>query len=585
MDELLDIAQKGFSKTVTERKSPEQKEGGNAPGRGVQPQLHPVAFRAIQTELDAILIDTDQQYPWGILHPDYRTGIDIESIVYPSITHALYASVLVDPLHRRMLANTVSKKTMFEQWSSHYHNMLREIARVSIEKGYEALFSQQSEFVVSQLETLSPGEIVFLYNDINIGLLISDNYAGKMLQRIRSKSLPRLSLEREKVVNISIDHPLSMFHQLQRPIVIDKLSFDSIIQYFIYNRFLVFLKGNSAEAYRRLKDPSEMDLKKTDNAIHENYIQTTLNTTLKRALELTFKDLNNRRLLVSSPALYIRTDGPLFIYIDTELNKWLNREKQQSKIRPYDILDGSSIFDSDMDSYMLSWITRRTRHVLATIDTLFIRYIQTDFIFSDILQMLFERLYIQCGIVRPNTIVGDIHPSFIQMLKRQCDKSLWTRLTAIENGGLYNVYLLWTYIVFIAHDVVTSKQSKTYEDYIKGIQQSDKVLDLSTVYQCVRNIVVALHQLSSRYGQNVTFQQKELNALKELLDTDIRAPNKKPPTEHLSTIRRDLQTYLPGLERDQLRVVSESVDRIVADLVSNLSSLTPSTLSRIYFYS
>jgi len=538
-------------------------------------------------ESDVLVITSARQYPWGMLHNDYAIYIRDESntnYIWPSVSHAVYASILSSGIQKTQIMNTLDTEYMKQFAAKCYTDYLLELQGSAIHTAYRYIFDTNEKF---RQELAAAGIIKYE------GDTMAKSLVANMLMSIKNYYYPD-----NKNTNIQVIDDNSIFGMhYEHNITMEGYRFRDVIQYVYYVYYLYFTKDISASHnyLSTVKDINDFELIYTD--LQNKFLNTNIRRAFSSAIKSKLMDQNISMLLKDIPPFRIEDTFPFVNMYITPISTEIimNIKGNMREVPSFGLI-------IDMRQEMMKfkdWIFKtRLPNILYTIRIVF-NYLHAA-ITPDLLKLMLELFHSPCGVYTPNTLVYHYPLVFfdkIQNLAENMKSNMWERIASISNGGDQNIYLIWIYISMLSYRLAQVKSDRTYNATIKDFQdQTPSTLKNIEVYKAIRNILYFLKQMSIRVLARFDIGDNELKVVQKLfrihpyiqIDTDwddkikIRYHTLEVNDDLLMMIGNDIKNIFM-LKNGEL--VSRQIYYLVEHISHSSYKYTQSVRSHIHFYS
>jgi len=271
-----------------------------------------------------VLITYYNQLPWGYLHPDYNNAIDIDGVMYPSATNAIYASILFTSVDKRIVSNTGNALLASIKAEKLFTKYIDQVMTQSVFNYYYGALAAGAKVDFAALQIA----------DESIPFASYIQRGGDMLeQEFDPQGL--LGGEYPDVYSIKSD--------------IDGYLFSNVFDYIDFKvRELFGVEG------RTLGD------------VQNAYLETKVQKACKEIVDTRLvDDVHFARLMATLDSIDVETRGYLknytdVLYTDALRNVISSRQVINRGINPYDIVDASA-----SDIALEPWYEDRAREVIS----------------------------------------------------------------------------------------------------------------------------------------------------------------------------------------------------------------------------
>ena len=343
-------------------------------------QVHkPVAlFEGYLKENGIVTIRSANEYPWGIIHDDYRITIrDNKGNSWPSASHYIYASVMCYPLYAIQVRTTTEIEAMKYTASILYTNCLEKIQYDGFVLGYKKAIEANIGMQDAIINNMR-GEYVWAYlnNHAILGIGVDgagSNLLGRIITAVSMKYTP-ISTKPTMVMEFDDYHPWSPYTELQTSFQVDGNYFKRVIEYVYYSYFKLFLLGDIYKAYTLIQENPVDQLELIFMDLQSNYLEKKIIKATVKVLQWKFQQhVHAIRVLKTAPNVNtVSAVGFISNYVNPITNKFLrliqSKLRNDSLIPPYKLVNINQYFFSP---FIQKWVfENRLPDAIRTIDLL-----------------------------------------------------------------------------------------------------------------------------------------------------------------------------------------------------------------------
>lgn len=426
-------------------------------------------------------ITNQHKLPFGLLHNDANVFIRLRNdpYTYPSVSHAVYASICSSGIERNIITNTFNVVKAKTFASSSYLKQLQDIQSSAVLVAYRKISEQTNMF------RLYPSRL-YTYNDTNP--ILSD-VVTRVLNLFASK-------DASNMITIQRNDPLSPYYEI--PFEVEGIQFNNVIQY-IYFKYYEYFLDDTQQAYNSITQSN--DYETTFGELQQMYLENQIQPTLRDALTYKVEQHPNvAKLLVTMFQYEPGVPQPIFEdtypFLKDIINPFTNTYLPEllplvsNRIDPYTSITNINVYMQDPS--LKKWLMdTRLTHLLQTIEHVF-RYLNKPII-TRWLNLFMELFLSQCDILNKDTLVTSYPPQFYDGVRDKCSEEIWDSMTSIQHGGSENIYLLWMYIS-ICCDMLVQKQIRLGTSFKTTIQRAREavptILSQYQVYTAIYKLLV-----------------------------------------------------------------------------------------------
>jgi hypothetical protein len=540
-------------------------------------------------EIDnTLIIENVNQYPWGILHNDAISYIKDDGIMWPSVSHAIYASIVCHGVYKSHIAILVNAQEMKSFALKCYNDCLFELQHNAVSIAYQQIFNQNDQFrrILSVIGTIQ-------YDGDSGAIQI----ASEVLTDMKHQLFPgNINTEKEIITDFDL---LGLRYPYN--VNINGYIFKHIIQYIYFLYFQYFTK-----------DPTKSYRMATTSENLEQDFMNVQNVFLTRNIEKSCKTALFYKFTNNVQAAKVLRAIPNFQLIDTFefLKEYVNpvtmryitfiKNNKLSSIPPFIQSINMNVLIQDM--FFKKWVyMNRLPDVLNTINLVF-KYLQRP-ITPDVLELFFELFYSQCNVISDTVLIYN-HPiiffEWVRTLSSKISPKLWQQLASVTNDGYRNIYLIWIYISMLLYRVTQIQRSRSYSRTIQDFQNNTpKQFTKLELYYSIRKLLYFLRRISLQTLVRFTIGENELNVVQQLfrikplikIDTNysnilLKIGNKEivPDNSFLTQIENDLHLTFE-LNKTTSEIAAKQIYYLIEYLSLHMSKYPLTVRSRINFYS
>jgi hypothetical protein len=468
----------------------------NAPPRSVEKEEEKEEKKE-EIRKTPLIINSAKILPWGIIHNDYHYNVIYNELIWPSISHVLYANILPEKNHNS-IRNTEDTEKAKKLSKFLFNSELKEIEIKSIRRAYNALLEAY------------PRYFKILKNTKNYKFIISE--PRTKMKNLIEKCINVLYNIRGGNVDLNDGNPVLLpdfFNPFNNEININGRSFRNIITYMYYSLY-VFLLEDETSAYNIITSLNVLDQYESSfNTLYRNFMSNKMSI-IHELLKQKFKKRPNTK-----PQSYLNAAYALFSYIQVNdtgflgpiisrtVNSflWQNRQGFFPNEKPIDMnfmLSDQTILDWVVNVRVkdINWTMCALEHYLR-------KYIPTSRIFD-----VFKILFNPCINLDENMIISQCPDELKKRLKFD------TKTLQSERG----IYEMWCYIsnLLLMCDKFKPKDI-TYSNFLKDMMNVDQNPSYETCKRAVINLIKVIKQINGLLLDPVLFRENEFSCIQSLL--------------------------------------------------------------------
>lgn len=456
------------------------------------------------------------RYPWAFLHNDSQCAVTYAGRSWPTVTHAVYASILPIPFFNevsKLSDPAIAKKAVQRLYQTHLNN----IRKHALELGYQAVFEQHLEFrnalkqyqyqieyentdVDPIIQTVSPDGVV----DDTEG-----NSAITYILRSLHRKVATTRIHRVKVARVNRDSPISPYQSYS--FVINELRFSTIMEYVYYTYLMYFVPTYAYDIVSQYSADIKQLEKEAYNAI-QTFCTVKVTHCLNKVLAQKFGNVHFAKLLNALPVPFMMSDatGHYFfltrhVYIQTE-NAMLRAKRQGIGLRYLQVLD-YTYWSKYEARQMHEWITGRLFNLFTLTKTVLIySRKESEPITNDMMKATLTQLFI-CDLNHKNVLVYHYPLSWeSDMVKAAKHAKL-----DISQLDSFTKYLLWRYSCVLMY---RAREPKNIPYYIQSVPVT---FTKQQIYEAIRTILRKLYLLQLHQLRDFVINARTIDTIQSMV--------------------------------------------------------------------
>ena len=513
--------------------------------------------------------------PWNELHNDFIAPEQIVALgrVWPSVSHAVYASILPPEYHAQLLHLT-DMTALKTEAIRRYDDIMTKVATKALVKAYLTLAQTNPSFKEAAQHVV---------------------YSGPFEQSVNAAlSTIRTGDHVDAKTNVDVTSVVSPFQT--NPVQIENMMFDKPVRYVYYTYFTLF----GLEDSYLFATTSSVDMVAR---LFEKYQTRLLTARIQQATKegLLSKLNNNLRiakiLYALPPTFGVSELYPSFLQpiIEEQLKQTLVTLKLRARLRFLRVLDMRSTYLDD--DVMSDWVKQRVYNFLIVLEAVstYLEHPVTPYL----IRVLMYRMFNTCGgrLMSPTSDVLVLPPpNNWPITVNRLAKQMGPSMLSLEDLPPEGHYLLWVYASGLMSSVRVSKHIQNYTSMVP------QTITTKSLARMILRVLTALHHVYIDLMRQMHIRPVTLVLVQEIFrvskpviptvryKNQLVLYNKRKPTiipvdhELLDQVRTNVALSIP-VTYNAVPNIAKLIYYVAESLHANKKQFEPTQYSMFYYFS
>lgn len=270
---------------------------------------------------DEIKIFDSNDKNFGLLSNNYRYPMFIDRYQWNTVTHYIYANMLLVPNHRKVISKT-SLKDIQQETLNLYQEEFIDLLKISLDKALTAKFT--SEEMIELLLSTGDSEIIYVSDNDFLGIgtnKAGNNYYGKSLMKIRETFKINKNINFRRKQDVDFYENLYQTYNLFRHLEILAEKNPEYLQYFFGKNSIEDIRNVFITKSIDFDDRKFQDREKIIDMLKRGSL-SEVKEKFKNPAKYIFELLKKNENKILNRLLFLRNKKVFYLYTDYILEKY-----------------------------------------------------------------------------------------------------------------------------------------------------------------------------------------------------------------------------------------------------------------------